>query len=54
MKWIKAGKNAPVRKHLTPYMAGSIAWFTCPNCKKLVFVGEPKVVGALQKFKKQK
>lgn len=37
----------------TPFFAGMMHWFECPNCKKTVLLGEPQVIGALNKFKKQ-
>jgi len=30
-----------------------ISWITCPHCKKIIMSGEPELVGALLKWRKQ-
>ena len=30
-----------------------LEWITCPHCKKLIFSGQPEMVGALLRWKKQ-
>ena len=30
-----------------------ISWITCPHCKKIIFSGQPEMVGALLRWKKQ-
>ena len=30
-----------------------IQWLTCPHCKKLIMSGDPEMVGALLRWKKQ-
>ena len=41
------------KEKITKSKIDFIEWFTCPHCKKLIFLGQPEMVGALLKWKKQ-
>ena len=38
----------------TKWEYSAVSWFTCPHCKKIVFLSTPETVKQLKKWKRQK